>query len=197
MKLIIFGATGRTGSAAVELALGRDHSVTAFVREPSKLTVMHPHLTIVQGDALDAAAVANAVQGHDAAVSTLGAGTMEPTTTLSDSSRNVINALQQHGIKRLSVVLSVGMLYPQVEPRFVNINAEHRRVFDALQQSSLDWIAACPPYIRDYPRTGHYRAVAGTAPDHAEQISRFDLADFTLDQLTSDQYLRQLVGVAN
>lgn len=38
-KLVIFGATGRTGKEVVKQALERGHHVTAVVRTPEKLTI--------------------------------------------------------------------------------------------------------------------------------------------------------------
>ena len=56
MRIVVFGATGRTGRPLVEQALERGHDVAAFVRTPGRLEA-HPRLTEVQGDALDAEAV--------------------------------------------------------------------------------------------------------------------------------------------
>jgi len=38
----------------------------ALVRDPGKLSIEHPHLTVVRGDVLDYSAVEKAVRGHDA-----------------------------------------------------------------------------------------------------------------------------------
>jgi len=40
-RVLIFGATGGTGQHLVKQALAQDFSVTAFVREPSKVTIQH------------------------------------------------------------------------------------------------------------------------------------------------------------
>ena len=73
MRLAVFGATGRTGKLLVEQALNAEYDVTAFVRPRSlgKLTIKHERLTVVQGDATDAAAVERAVNGADAVVSVM------------------------------------------------------------------------------------------------------------------------------
>ena len=71
MKLIVFGATGGVGQHFVRMAVEEGHEVTAFVRTPEKLETKEG-VHVVQGDAFDAAAVANALVGHDAVVSCLG-----------------------------------------------------------------------------------------------------------------------------
>jgi putative NADH-flavin reductase len=72
MKLLVFGATGGTGSRLVEQALRQGHLVTAFARDPAKIHLTHDHLRVVTGDVLDRASVNAAVDGQDAVVSALG-----------------------------------------------------------------------------------------------------------------------------
>ena len=50
MKLTIFGASGKAGKQLIEQALGTDDEVLAFVRNPSKLTIRHERLSIMQGE---------------------------------------------------------------------------------------------------------------------------------------------------
>ena len=54
MKLVIFGTTGGTGRRLLERALAEGHEVTAFVRNPSKLTALNERLSVVVGDVRDA-----------------------------------------------------------------------------------------------------------------------------------------------
>jgi putative NADH-flavin reductase len=197
MRVIVFGATGNTGSALVERALAEGHTVTAFVRDPNKIKTQNERLSVVQGDALNADDVNRAVVGHDAILSALGAGTLEPTTVLSQMVNNLLSAAKANGIKRVVVTTSVGVFYDQPDPRFANIVIEHKRNVEALRTSGLEWVAVCPPYIIDAPRTGAYRTGLGNPPENANTITRWDLADLILASATTDQYLNQLVGVAN
>lgn len=52
-KIVIIGATGYVGSAILKEALGRGHQVKAIVRNPSKLTLIHPNLKVVGGNVTD------------------------------------------------------------------------------------------------------------------------------------------------
>jgi uncharacterized protein YbjT (DUF2867 family) len=72
MNIVVFGATGSTGRLVVEAALSAGHLVTAFVREPKRMSLTHPHLRIVKGDVMDPVSVAPAVQGSDAIICALG-----------------------------------------------------------------------------------------------------------------------------
>lgn len=65
MKLLVMGATGRTGQHIVEQGLAKGHAITALVRDPGKVTP-RDGLTVVKGTPTDAADVANAAEGADA-----------------------------------------------------------------------------------------------------------------------------------
>ncbi|HHY66464.1 MAG TPA: NAD(P)H-binding protein [Alicyclobacillus sp.] len=71
MNIIVFGASGGTGREFVGQALEDGHDLTAFVRDVSRLNITHPHLRVVQGNALDREAVFYAIAGHDAVVRAL------------------------------------------------------------------------------------------------------------------------------
>ena len=74
MKIAVIGITGRIGSRIAQEALSRGHEVTGVARDPPKVTLTHPKLRVIKGDALDPASVAAAVAGHDVAVGAISAG---------------------------------------------------------------------------------------------------------------------------
>lgn len=75
MKILVLGATGRTGHLFTRKALEEGHAVTAYVRNPDKalsLLGAHQNLTIVPGTLDDAERLAAASSGQDVMVSILG-----------------------------------------------------------------------------------------------------------------------------
>ena len=75
MKILVLGATGRTGCLFTRKALEEGHSVTAYVRNPDKartLLAAHQNLTITPGDLNDTERLAAASAGQDVMVSLLG-----------------------------------------------------------------------------------------------------------------------------
>ena len=75
MKILVLGATGRTGYLFTRKALEGGHTVTAYVRNPDKAHTLlgaHQNLTITPGTLDDAERLAAASAGQDVMVSTLG-----------------------------------------------------------------------------------------------------------------------------
>lgn len=198
MRIVVFGSTGRAGSAVVERALDMGHDVTAFARSPERLAWLQGRegLNIALGDATDGVAVVEALKGGDAVVSALGSGTLDPTTHLSEMTAGLVAAMRSEGPARLVALSHVGVLLKKVDAQYQHVVDEHRRNLVILEESGLEWIAVCPPGIVSEPAHGHVEVVAGSrAPNWT--ISRFDLADFMLEQAASGEFLNQAVGISN
>jgi hypothetical protein len=66
-----------------------------------------------------------------------------------------------------------------------------------IEQSGLDWIIVRPAGLTKGPRTGVYKHWVGQPKEAITcRISRADVADFMLKQLTDDTYLRQKPGLS-
>ncbi|MDQ1370123.1 MAG: hypothetical protein QOF20_2476 [Acidimicrobiaceae bacterium] len=72
MKVAVFGANGPTGRLLTQLALGENHDVVAFTRQPNAFPIKHARLDVAAGEVQDSVAVASAIDGTDAVLSTLG-----------------------------------------------------------------------------------------------------------------------------
>src|SRR5204863_4040378 len=106
----IFGATGATGRTLVKQGLERGHGVTAFVRNPAKLTQSHVDLTVIRGDVLDRSAVESAMKDQDAVISVLGHhayySLARPQTRATE---NILRAMESQGVGRLVCQTSLGI----------------------------------------------------------------------------------------
>jgi putative NADH-flavin reductase len=204
MKLTVFGATGGTGQQVVTQALAQGHTVTAFVRRPETVTTQHANLNLVQGDIVDAAAVAGAVAGHDVVLSALG--TRSGPAVLPEGTRNILVAMAQASIRRSLWVSSfgVGDSVDQMGwiARTVIVNvflknaiAEKEIQERYIHESTGDWIIARPGGLTDGPLTGTYRVTGPSDKVGRPSISRADVADFLLKNLTNDRYVRRAVGL--
>src|SRR5215210_7473798 len=109
MKLLIIGATGGLGRDLVRRAPERGHEATALTRDASRALGRDEGLRVVRGDALDPESVHSAVQGQDAVVSALGTpNPRKPSTLLTEGTKNVVKAMEQHDVRRLVCVTILG-----------------------------------------------------------------------------------------
>lgn len=208
-RILVVGATGGTGRQLVAQALDLGHEVTAFVRDPSKLRLDHPRLAVARGDVLDYASVEAAVRGQDAVLSALGHRRyLGPSRILSEGTRNILRAMEAHGVRRIVCQTSLGIgntagrmgLYytfvviPIVVPFYFWDKTRQERT---IAGSGLEWIIVRPGALKDGERRGevrHGRDIGSYV--RTVRISRADVADFMLGQLESNAYLRTAVGVA-
>ena len=68
-NVTLIGASGFVGTALLNELLARGHKVTAVVRNPEKINVSNPNLTIVKTDVSDTDALTEACKGKDAIIS--------------------------------------------------------------------------------------------------------------------------------
>lgn len=206
IKVVVFGATGNTGSAVVQRALELGYKVTAFVRTPAKVTIQHPNLTIFQGDVLDADSVENAVQGQDAVISSLGAGLNG--MIRSQGTLNIIRAMEKAHVCRFISQSSLGVGDSRSNLNFYwkyvmfgmllrRAYADHSVQEKYIKASNLDWTIVRPGALKEGERTGTYRH--GFAPhvkDITLKISIPDVADFMVQQLQDDTYRYDTPGLS-
>ena len=208
MNLVIFGASGRTGRHLIEQALEQGHAVTAFARTPSKIKTNHTKLRIVQGNVLDPIAVEQAVEGHDVVLCALGRNRGEPTTALAEGTRNIIQAMERHSVRRILCVSAAGFMGERADfligkilfwyfGRYLTrLFDTMKRQYQELEKSSLEWVAVRPILLDEGPRKGNYRVVTDGIPSKGYRINTGDVAEFMLRQLVSNEYVRKAPAIA-
>ncbi len=200
MKLFVIGATGRTGQEVVQQAVARGHHVTAFVRSPESITLRNERLTVLKGNVMDENSLFEAMQNHDAVISTLGPREVfKPGTLLHDSSLATTRAMNRSGVKRL-VVLSAAAHFPGIPNRIASfVMRNHMR--DSLsmeaivQANGLDWTIARPPRLTQED-SFTYRSREGAAPRMGFTLSRKAVAAFMLDAIEQKKHVLKIVGIA-
>ena len=204
MRVAIFGATGKVGKHLLDQALQRGDEVTALVRDPLKLkTQRHERLKVVQGDVLDAKEVEQAVIGTDAVLSALGHTKTLSKDVLSEGIKNIIAAMNKHGVRRLISLTGAGVRDPKDEPKLVDkiigslLKLLQRDLLEdsigqarVIQQSGLDWVIVRAPVLTEGEKKGEYR-IGYVGKESGTKLSRADVADFMLKQTTDDTYLHQ------
>lgn len=207
MQLLVVGATGGTGKQVVEQALQRGHYVTAFVRDPAKLPIQHPNLTVLTGDVLKPDTLLPVVRRQDAVICALGNKPGQKDEAVAVGTINLIDAMQQAGVRRLLVVssLGVGTSYEEaslpsklvIKTLLSGVIAEKEKQEQAIRASKLDWVIVRPTSLTNGSITGKYR-IGEHLPFSTfsfPRISRADVAAFLLNQLENDTYLHKAITI--
>lgn len=205
MKIIIFGATGRTGKFIVKEALAKGHDVTAFMRnELAMLNTTHPGLKKIQGDALIYKSVEDAITGQDVVIVALGVQTNEPTTVISKATENIVKAMQFHNVKRIICMSSAGIfdddsnfIFQKIIKPFMLKHIFHDKVkqLRILENSNLDWTLIRPSILVDIPWTGNIQ-VSYDKP-RKSKIGRADVADYIISQIADSSNIKKMPIISN
>ena len=197
MRVVVFGASGRTGRLVVGEALERGHQVLAFVRSPSKLGLSHPQLTLAQGDATSAADVDSAVHGSEAVVSVLGLAADSPPNVCSVGVANIVGSMTERGVKRLICLSDYGNgetrargLYSRFLWLVIRAHLEDKEKMEATVRSSgLDWTIVRATILSDGAKTGKYRVGPEIKIGLVPRISRRDVAHFIVEQIADASFV--------
>lgn len=206
MRFFVLGATGKTGTQLLELALQQGHSVTAFVRSPQKLTA-RPGLSIVQGSPSDVPSMARAMVGHDAVFSALAPNMSETmsapskrTWTMAGHASNIIAAMKQANVTRVLAFSSAGLFPGQsLFVRLLSYPARHHmsdlKAMEATYQASeLEWTLVRPTWMGAGDDDA-YRVAPGALPTGSKAMHFRGLAKFMVEAASQGSHRREVMGI--
>jgi putative NADH-flavin reductase len=208
MRVVVFGAAGRTGALVVSKALGHGHEVVAF-QHSSRIDIEHPRLTKVTGDVYDMESVRAAVAGADGVVFALSSGSGSRARIHEIGIANVICAMAESGVPGLVAMSAAGVFNRashRLSPPFrLLIATALHRTYDDLEAmerrimaSDLAWSIIRPYGLSDAAPTGHYRiSLDGSLLQRAGRTPRADIASVLLKALETDTYYRRAIVVAS
>lgn len=195
-KVALIGASGNAGSRILKELSDRGHTVTAIARDPARIAVL-PHVNAVKGDALDQAALAGLLAGHDVVVSSVHFTASDPHT--------LIGAVRAAGVRRYIVVGGAGSLEIAPGQRVVDqpdfpaaYKAEASKGADFLDLlktvEDLDWTFISPSALFVAgERTGTFRLGKDTllVNENGSSISFEDYAIALVDEIETPAHVRQ------
>ena len=211
MKVVVFGATGRTGRLLVEGALARGHDVTAFVRAPDKLGALRDRVRVVQGDVLDGGAVSDAVDGQEAALVALAGGRRQGRGR-EVNAQGTLNVIRSHAaLRRAPPCRALGERHaagPRPQPPVV-LRARRQAALPARTRwpTCGAWRSACaraswtgPSCGRRSSSTDPLAARTARSPGYSlpggTKIARADVAAFMLDELERRDNIAHALAIA-
>jgi putative NADH-flavin reductase len=198
MRIVIFGASGRTGLELANQALDQGHHVVAFVRNPAKLQIRHKNLSVFEGNVLNKDQVENAVSGCDGVLFAVGVNPIKERPICTEGIKNVVAAMEKHNTQRLVVESAYGVretrkgIYGKLLWIIIKeIMRDKESMEDALNASQLNWVIVRPTILTKGAKTSKYRVGQNLQLGILPKISRADVADFMLKQLQDSRYIHK------
>jgi len=206
MKIVVFGASGKTGLLIVEQALAAGHRVVAYIRTPGSIELEHPNLEVVVGKLNDSEKLKYAISGTDACISTLGGGSLSKhNQEVMMGIASIVRMMEAEGVPRFIYMSSVGAgesRYYIPQPfRFLMVDvmlripiADHNVNEECISKSTLKWTVVRPGGLTDGPVTGNLKhgsekiKLTGNAG-----ISRSNVAAFMVSQLSDTSCVNAFV----
>mmetsp|Transcript_16134 Transcript_16134/g.21093 ORF Transcript_16134/g.21093 Transcript_16134/m.21093 type:complete len:275 (+) Transcript_16134:106-930(+) len=210
--IAVIGASGLTAQECVYQALANGDNVVGLTRNPANCVIpggsgggkageafASDALTLIAGDVTKQEDVNKvfAAGPIDGVVIALGGKTKDVgETMLRDGTSNVINAMKANGVKRLSVVTSIGagdsksqapfffkvLMMTAMKKVFTDKNGQEEVV--KVEGDGLEWCIVRPGGLTVEPPTGIINVIQG----EAGSIARADVAQFCLDALTTPDF---------
>jgi putative NADH-flavin reductase len=205
MNVVLYGATGNSGSRILTELVSRGHLVTAIARDTSKIPA---EIKAKQDDLSDVDTITALISGSDAVISAYNPPT-DDTDALIGVTERQIAAVRQAGDVRLIVVGGAGSL--EVAPGvtllasghlpapYVPIAESHGKALELLKSSDINWTYLSPAaFFQPGERTGKFRLgtnelISGT--DHQSRISMEDYAIAIVDELEKAAHERSRFSI--
>lgn len=208
-KTALIGASGFVGGAILNELLSRGYKVEALVRNPSKITVENPDLTVKKVDVADEKALAEDLKGYDTVISAYNPGWTNPNIyneTLQNYPR-IVEAAKKAGVKRLLIVGGAGTLFCAPGLRVVDSGVIPAEIMDGVKslgkfyldilinEKDIDWVFFSPAgAFVEGTRTGKYRLGKDDLIVDSKGNSTISVADYAkamVDELETPAHHRE------
>lgn len=206
MNIVVYGATGNSGSEIVKELVKRGHKVTGVARHVEKLKGQP--VTAKTDDLSNVDAIAAIIKGADVVVSAYQPPA-DKTDALVDVTKRQIDAVKKAGGPRLLVVGGAGQL--EVAPgvsliksgylpaEFIPIATSHEKAAQVLEGSDINWTYIAPAaFFVPGERTGKYRTGTNNLVSDAKGESKITFADYAIamaDEIERPKHERALFSV--
>ena len=205
-NVVLVGASGFVGTAILNELLTREHKVTAVVRQPQKICIKNPNLTVIKADVSDTSTLIEICKGKDAIISAYNPGWSNP-NIYDETLRNyplILEAAKKSGVKRLLCVGGAGTLFCAPGLRVVDSGAIPDAIIGGVRslgefylnilmnEKDIDWIFFSPAgTLEPGKRTGKFRLGKDDLIIDGNGISHISVEDYAVamvDELENPEH---------
>ncbi len=216
MRILLLGATGRTGGHVLEYLLADGLEVHALVRDRSNLGHSRDNLRVFAGSPLDQVALGEASRDCEYVLSVLNvsrksdfpwAPLRAPSDLMSRTLESVLRLPGRGGLKKIVVCSAWGAKETRNDlPAWFRWSVDysnlriayrdHERQEDVLRASGVDFTIVRPTLLTGAPEGRGIRVTRNNAPKPRLTIGRRSVARFMIRMLTDGGYSRQTVTIS-
>jgi putative NADH-flavin reductase len=204
MKIVVFGASGKTGLHLVKMALNKGHDVTAYVRTSNKIKIKNDRLKVVVDSLFEDSQVIKVIKDQDVVISCLGGDDNKKSTILTDMIKVIVDAMKKNGVRRIAYIATAGIdneipgIFAKliVSLLFKNAINDHKGAANYIRSNNLEYTIARPLSLIDSSSNQSYRTAIQGIPRGGKNISREDLARFLLESIEHKKYINESVGLS-
>jgi uncharacterized protein YbjT (DUF2867 family) len=211
MRILILGATGRTGRFLVEEAIKHGYNINLLVRDKSKITINSNLISVYEGTPTTKEDLTNAMRGCEIIMSALNisrtsdfpwAKLRTPADFLSATMKNIIEVTNKLPVKHIIITSAWGVCETKKDiPGWFRWLIDHSNIAypykdhelqeELLKNSNLNWTVVRPVGLTNSLKEKNIIVSIDNFPKPTLTIGRKNVARFIINVLQSDLYLKQ------
>ncbi|MFP3126799.1 SDR family oxidoreductase [Ectobacillus funiculus] len=189
-NVLILGASGSLARVAIDMFLKEtDVQLTLYMRNPNRLRNTDSNrVRVIEGDVIDFEKLKEAMIGQDVVYANL-AGNLE------QMAKNVVEAMDATGLKRLIWISSMGIYDEVPGERHGSILNPYRKSAAVIEASDLDYTILRPGWFTNKDEIDYETTQKGE-PFKGHDVSRKSIADLIVKlAVTPGLEVRSSLGV--
>ena len=204
--ILLIGASSGIGLETLKLGLKAGHEIRAFSRSADKIKIINSNLEKIKGDALIEDNINKAITDVDVVIQTLGIPLnikmlTGPITLFSKATEILLSAMKKTGVKRIISVTGFGAgdSYASISPLqkigfeliFGRAYHDKSKQEKMIKQSDRDWVIVRPGVLTNSRVNKNYKVLINPNEWRNGIISRRNVAEFLIQQVSEDKFLKK------
>lgn len=195
-KILLLGATGRTGKLLLPMLANDENEVTAYVRDTAKAAdLLQRNVTVAEGDVTDLDKLGSCMADKDIVIAILSGDVLA-------YAKNIASALKKSTVQRVIWVTGMGIhhevpgLVGKLLDRLSRQMPEYVQAADTIADSGTDYTLIRAAHLTDGNNAEYYVQYEGEKL-HANNVDRIAMARFIADLVAKEEGINQSLGVTN
>lgn len=195
-KILLLGATGRTGRLLLPMLANDENEVTAYVRDTAKAAdLLQRNVTVAEGDVTDLDKLSSCMADKDIVIAILSGDVLA-------YAKNIASALKKSTVQRVIWATGMGIhhevpgLVGKLLDRLSRQMPEYVQAADTIAGSGTDYTLIRAAHLTDGSNAEYYVQHEGEKL-HANNVDRIAMARFIADLVAKEEGINQSLGVTN